>query len=84
MADRFDQHAARHRMKLLRDDGEVTLYENREGVRCPACGAAFSRLLLTERRAHSFDLDGTGRVCVTHEGDRLVVCRHDASDSSQG
>ena len=78
MADRFDQHAVRHRMKLLRDDGYVTLYENRDGVACPACADPFSRLLLTERRAHSFDLDGTGRVCVTHEDERLVVCTHDA------
>lgn len=64
-------------MKLLTDDGDVTLYENRDGVRCPACGDPFSRLLLTERRTHSFDLAGTDRVCVTHEGDRLVVCTHD-------
>jgi PIN domain nuclease of toxin-antitoxin system len=77
MADRFDQHAARHRMKLLTDDGDVTLYENRDGVQCPACADPFARLLLTERRAHSFDLAGTDRVCVTHEGDRLVVCAHD-------
>ena len=78
MPDRFDQHAVRHRMKLLREDGDVTLYENRDGVRCPACGDPFSRLLLTERRTHSFDLGGTDRVCVAHEDDRLVVCRHDA------
>jgi hypothetical protein len=78
MADRFDQHAVRHRMKLLRDDGDATLYENRDGVACPACADPFTRLLLTERRAHSFDLGGTGRVCVTHEDERLVVCTHDA------
>jgi len=78
MPERFDQHAVRHRMKLLRDEGDVTLYENREGVRCPACSDPFSRLLLTERRAHSFDLDKTDRVCVTHEDERLVVCTHDA------
>lgn len=78
MPERFDQHAVRHRMKLLRDEGDVTLYENREGVRCPACSDPFSRLLLTERRAHSFDLDQTDRVCVTHEDERLVVCTHDA------
>lgn len=78
MAERFDQHAVRHRMKLLRDDSEVTLYENRDGVSCPACGAPFSRLLLTERRSHSFSLDGSERLCVTHEDDRLVVCTHDS------
>lgn len=78
MPDRFDQHAVRHRMKLLREDGDVTLYENRDGVRCPACGDPFSRLLLTERRTHSFDLAGTDRVCVAHEDDRLVVCTHDS------
>ncbi|WP_311172771.1 DUF7385 family protein [Halobellus ordinarius] len=77
MAERFDQHAVRHRMKLLRDGGDVTLYENREDVECPACGAPFSRLLLTERRSHSFDLGGAERVCVTHEDERLVICTHD-------
>jgi len=78
MPDRFDQHAVRHRMKLLRDEGDVTLYENRDGVRCPACADPFSRALLTERRAHSFDPDGAQRVCVTHEDERLVVCTHDS------
>ena len=78
MPDRFDQHAVRHRMKLLREEGDVTLYENRDGARCPACDEPFSRLLLTERRAHSFDPGGTSRVCVTHEDERLVVCTHDS------
>jgi len=78
MPDRFDQHAVRHRMKLLRDEGDVTLYENRDGVRCPACEDPFSRLLITERHAHSFDLGGTDRVCVTDEDGRLVVCTHDS------
>jgi len=76
MADRFDQHAVRHRMKLLREDGDVTLYENREGVQCPACGDPFTRLLLTERRTHSFGLGGSERLCVAREDDRLVVCTH--------
>ena len=78
MPERFDQHAVRHRMKLLRDDGDVTLYENRDGVRCPACNDPFSRLLITERRSHSFDLDGIARLCVTHEDERLVICTHDS------
>ncbi|WP_256290389.1 DUF7385 family protein [Halobellus inordinatus] len=76
MADRFDQHAVRHRMKLLREDGDVTLYENRDGVECPACGEPFTRLLLTERRTHSFGLAGSERLCVAREDDRLVVCTH--------
>ncbi|ELZ34976.1 hypothetical protein C474_01407 [Halogeometricum pallidum JCM 14848] len=76
MADRFDQHAVRHRMKLLRDDGDVTLYENRDGVPCPACGDSFDRLLLTRRGAHSFDVADNERFCVAHEDERLVVCTH--------
>ncbi|MDS0299126.1 flagella cluster protein [Halogeometricum sp. S1BR25-6] len=76
MADRFDQHAVRHRMKLLRDDGDVTLYENRDGVPCPACGDVFDRLLLTERGAHSFDVGEHATFCVAHEDERLVVCTH--------
>jgi len=77
MGDRFDQHAVRHRMKLLRSDGEVTLYENRDDVPCPACGDAFGRILLTERPSHSFDLADADRLCVTREADRLVVCTHE-------
>jgi hypothetical protein len=76
MTDRFDQHAVRHRMKLLRDDGDVTLYENRDDVACPACEDPFSRLLLTEHRAHSFDTSGSARLCVVHEDERLVVWLH--------
>ncbi|RDI72908.1 DUF7385 family protein [Halopelagius longus] len=76
MADRFDQHAVRHRMKLLRDTGETTLYENRDGVACPACGDPFDRLLLSERDAHSFDIDG-GTLCVRREEGRLVVAMHE-------
>ncbi|WP_049984801.1 DUF7385 family protein [Halobellus rufus] len=77
MADRFDQHAVRHRMKLLRSDGDVTLYANRDDVPCPACEEPFDRLLLTERRSHSFDLGDTDRLCVAREADRLLVCTHE-------
>jgi hypothetical protein len=76
MADRFDQHAVRHRMKLLRDTGETTLYENRDGVACPACGDPFDRLLLTERDAHSFDVAEGGTLCVRRESERLLVSIH--------
>ncbi|WP_336023164.1 DUF7385 family protein [Halobellus salinisoli] len=76
MGERFDQHAVRHRMKLLRSDGEVTLYANRDDVSCPACGDPFGRILLTEQRSHSFDLSDADRLCVTRESDRLLVCTH--------
>jgi len=76
MPDRFDQHAVRHRMKLLRDGGDVTVYENRDDVPCPACGDPFSRLLLTERRSHSFSVGDVEQFCLTHEDERLVVCTH--------
>lgn len=76
MADRFDQHAVRHRMKLLRSDGDVTLYENRDGVACPACGESFGRVLLTAQPSHSFEPSDLDRLCVTREPDRLVVCTH--------
>jgi hypothetical protein len=76
MADRFDQHAVRHRMKLLRDTGETTLYENRDGVACPACGDPFDRLLLTDRATHSFDIGDGGRLCLKREGDRALVAMH--------
>ncbi|MFC7128093.1 DUF7385 family protein [Haloferax chudinovii] len=73
----FDIHEVRHRVKLLRDDGETTLVENRDGVACPACGDGFSQLLISDRNAHSFDVDADTRFCVRRDGDRLLVATHE-------
>jgi hypothetical protein len=73
----FDVHEVRHRVKLLRDDGHTMLIENREGVACPACGDAFSQLLISARPAHSFDFGAGTRVCIRREDARLLVATHE-------
>ncbi|KAB1196003.1 MULTISPECIES: flagella cluster protein [Haloferax] len=73
----FDVHEVRHRVKLLRDDGDTMLVENRDGVDCPACGEAFSQLLVSERSAHSFDIDADVRFCVRREDERLLIATHE-------
>ncbi|WP_416841133.1 flagella cluster protein [Haloferax sp. DFSO52] len=77
MATEFDVHEVRHRVKLLRDDGDTMLVENRDGVECPACSESFSQLLLSERTAHSFDLDAGTRFCVRREDERLLIATHE-------
>ncbi|ELZ78676.1 DUF7385 family protein [Haloferax larsenii] len=73
----FDIHEVRHRVKMLRDTGDTMLVENREGVACPACGDPFSRLLISEQPAHSFDPDPGTRLCVRREDGRLLVSTHE-------
>ncbi|CQR49679.1 MULTISPECIES: DUF7385 family protein [Haloferax] len=73
----FDVHEVRHRVKLLRDDGDTMLVENRDDVACPACGDGFSQLLISGREAHSFDVDAGTRFCVRRDGDRLLVATHE-------
>ena len=72
----FDVHAHRHRLKQLRDDGGSELYENRDGVACPACGDGFSQLLISDRNAHSFDVDADTRFCVRRGHLRRQVPRN--------
>ncbi|KAB1193989.1 flagella cluster protein [Haloferax sp. MBLA0076] len=73
----FDVHEVRHRVKLLRDDGDTMLIENRKGVACPACGDTFSQLLISERPAHSFDIDADTRFCVRREDERMLIATHE-------
>lgn len=76
MPDAFDVHAVRHRLKLVRKDGTTELYENRDGVACPACEEPFDDLLISGERQHSFDPPAGVRLCVFREDDRLLVCTH--------
>jgi hypothetical protein len=78
MSERLDVHAVRHRLKLLRDTGDTALYENREGVECPACGEPFDELLVIERSTRSFDPDRPVAFCLVRESDRMLLCTHDA------
>ncbi|MFB6130727.1 MAG: flagella cluster protein [Salinigranum sp.] len=76
MSERLDIHAVRHRMKLVRDTGDTTLYENRDGVACPACGSPFDELLVTKQRENSFAPNRPVAFCVIREEDRLLFCTH--------
>ena len=77
MSDRFDVRAARHRLKLIRDTGDVALYENRDGVACPGCGDPFDELLVTTERSRRFSPAHAADFCVVRESDRLLVCTHE-------
>ena len=77
MSERLDVHAVRHRLKLRRDTGDAALYENRDGVACPACGDPFDELFVTERRSKRFDPDRPVAFCVVREDDRFLLCTHD-------
>ncbi|PSQ03999.1 flagella cluster protein [Halobacteriales archaeon QS_4_69_31] len=63
------------RLKLLREDRETTHLANREGLRCPACGEAFDRLFVSERRTNSFG-DPDGPFCLARTDGKLVVLTH--------
>ena len=72
----FDIHAVRHRMKLVKNTGTTELYENRDGVACPACAEPFDDLLVSDERSHSFDPPDGTRLCVVREDERMLVLTH--------
>lgn len=72
----FDIHAERHRLKQLRDDGDTTLFENRDGVECPACGQRFDRLFSTRRTAISFPENDGARFCLVRDDETVHLFRH--------
>ncbi|WP_410767171.1 flagella cluster protein [Haloferax sp. DFSO60] len=78
MQDTFDIHEVRHRVKMLRDTGATMVVENRDGVACPACGDAFSELLISKEASHSFDVPTQTRFCVHHETEtqRVLIATH--------
>ena len=72
----FDIHDERHRLKQLTDDGDTKLFENRDGVECPACGSRFERLFVTRRGAMSFPENDGSRFCLLRESSSMYVFRH--------
>jgi len=76
MSERFDFEAVRHRLKLLRDAGTEQVYENRDGVPCPACGEPFAEALATTDRACQLSPGPSVDVCIVRESDRTVVFTH--------
>lgn len=77
MATGIDLEARRHRLKLLRDTGEATLYENRDDVECPVCGEPFDEVLATAEQSRTVSSDGGLRLCLVRETDRLVLFTHE-------
>lgn len=73
--NRFDVHEIRHGLKLLRDTGTTTLFDNRKGFDCPACGDAYDQLFVSEERTNSFN-SPERRFCVLREPDRIVLFTH--------
>lgn len=75
-SERFDVHDARHRLKQLTDDGDSKLFENRDGVECPACGERFERLFSARRRTISFPKNDGSRFCLVRDGESIHLFRH--------
>jgi hypothetical protein len=76
MSAEFDEHAVRHRLKLVTDSGESVLYENRDGVSCPVCGQPFDEFYATSG-AESFSPTSPIGFCVAHTDERLLLFTHD-------
>lgn len=72
----FDVHEHRHRLKQLTDRGDTKLFENRDGVSCPACGEEFGRLFSTRKTATSFPENDGSRFCIVRESEYVHLFRH--------
>lgn len=76
MTGTFDVHEHRHRLKQLRDGGETTLFENRDGVVCPVCGVPFERVFSTRRSKTKFPESDGQRFCLLRDGAAVHLFRH--------
>ena len=76
MAAGIDFGALRHRLKLLRDTGDTTLYENRDDVECPVCAEPFDEVLATAERTRTVSSDRGLQLCLVQEEDRLIIFTH--------
>lgn len=73
--DGFDVHAYRHGLKLLREDRETMHLANRKGFACPACGRPFEKLMVSEKRTHTFR-SPPGPFCLVRTDEQLLVLTH--------
>lgn len=64
MTDGFDVHAVRHALKLLADDGETAIFDNRGGVACPVCGDPFDEVLVSRARTQQVQPDRPLDLCL--------------------
>ncbi|AKH98349.1 DUF7385 family protein [Halanaeroarchaeum sulfurireducens] len=76
VSEGFDLHEHRESFKLLRQGADSTHLENREDLECPACGAVFDRLFVTERETVTFSSSPEGPICLVRAPDQLLVLTH--------
>lgn len=72
----FDEHAVRHRLKLVTDTGGSVLFENRDAVPCPVCGDPFDEFYATSE-SESFRPGQRVDFCVAHSPERLLLFTHE-------
>jgi hypothetical protein len=76
MTDEFDVHDHRRHLKQIRDSGDMKLFENREGVACPACGEPFDRLFSTSRTKTTFPENDGSPFCLLRNEEFVHLFRH--------
>jgi len=73
--DGFDVHDYRHGLKLLQEDRGTMHLANRDEFACPACGEAFERLFVSERRTNTFGDPGCP-FCLVRTDQELLLLTH--------
>ena len=72
----FDVHDYRHGLKLIEETRETVHLANRDDrFACPACGEPFERLLVSEKRTHTFGDPGSP-FCVVRTDEKLLLLTH--------
>lgn len=71
----FDVHEYRHALKLLTQDRETMHLLNREELACPACGRPFEKLMVSEKRMHTFR-SPPGPFCLVRTDEQVLMLTH--------
>jgi len=75
IADGFDYHDYREKLKLIEETRDSAHLENRGDLACPACGRPFDAVLVTTASTRSIaGIDGP--FCLGRTADRLLVLTH--------
>lgn len=75
VADGFSVHDYRHGLKLIKEARGTTHLENRADFACPACGEAFEKLFVSERRENTFGDPGSA-FCVVRTDEEVLLLTH--------
>ncbi|MEY7851676.1 flagella cluster protein [Natrarchaeobius sp. A-rgal3] len=54
----------------------MSIYDNMDGVRCPACTEIFERLVLIEGRSTSFPEHAGAPFCLVRRAEDIALFRH--------